>query len=122
MLYARSKVLLDSRAAGLPYVLDGAFSDIGNDADLRADCALSKRLGYDGRTLIHPSQIAPANVAFAPDTSALEHAERTIAAYEEAEASGSGVAVLDGKLVEHLHVKTAQRTIALAKAVQAKSN
>ena len=110
-----------ARAHGLD-IIDGVHLDIKDEASFRQACQRARAYGFDGKSLIHPSQIEPANVAFAPDTSALEHAERTIAAYEEAEASGSGVAVLDGKLVEHLHVKTAQRTITLARAVQAKSN
>ena len=75
------------RAHGLD-IIDGVHLDIKDEASFRQACQRARAYGFDGKSLIHPSQIEPANVAFAPDTSALEHAERTIAAYEEAEASG----------------------------------
>ncbi len=111
MLYARSKVLLDSRAAGLPYVLDGAFSDIGNDADLRADCALSKRLGYDGRTLIHPSQIAVAREAYAPTEAEMAYYTKVVAEFEAAEASGIAAIKVEGKLIDYAMYKMAKAFI-----------
>lgn len=108
MLYARSKVLLDSRAAGLPYVLDGAFSDIGNDEALRADCVLSKRLGYDGRTLIHPRQIAVAREAYAPSEQELAYYGKVVAAFEEAEAKGIAAIKVEGKLIDYAMYKMAK--------------
>ncbi len=81
LLYARSKVLLDARAARLPYVLDGAFSDIKNEEALRADCELSKRLGYDGRTLIHPGQVGPARESYAASAEEMDYYRRLIEAF-----------------------------------------
>ncbi len=107
LLYARSKVLLDARAARLPYVLDGAFSDIKNDEALRADCQLSKRLGYDGRTLIHPQQVPVAREAYAASAEELDYYRRLIDAFEAAEASGSAAISLDGKLVDYAMYKRA---------------
>jgi citrate lyase subunit beta/citryl-CoA lyase len=107
LLYARSKVLLDARAAKLPYVLDGAFSDIKNDDALRADCQLSKRLGYDGRTLIHPQQVAVARDAYAASAEELDYYRRLIDAFEAAEAAGSAAISLDGKLVDYAMYKKA---------------
>ena len=107
LLYARSKVLLDARAARLPYVLDGAYSDIKNEDALRADCVLSKRLGYDGRTLIHPAQVAVAREAYAASAEELDYYHRLITAFEAAEAQGSASISLDGKLVDYAMYKKA---------------
>ncbi len=112
LMYARSKVLLEARAAGLPYVLDGAFSDIKNEKALRADCALSKRLGYDGRTLIHPSQVGPAREEYAASDQDLAYYERLVAAFEEAEAAGRAAITFEGKLVDYAMYKKAQTFIA----------
>ena len=74
-------------------------------------------LGFDGKTLIHPAQLAIANAAFAPSDAEIDLARRQIAAFEEAEAQGLGVAVVDGKIVENLHVATAKATLAKATAI-----
>lgn len=107
LLYARSKVLLEARAAGLPYVLDGAYSDIKNHDALRSDCELSKRLGYDGRTLIHPAQVAVAREAYAASAEEMDYYRRLITAFEAAEAEGSASISLDGKLVDYAMYKKA---------------
>ena len=112
MLYARSRVLLEARAAGLPYVLDGAFSDIGNPEALRADCLLSKRLGYDGRTLIHPSQVAPARELYVASAEDVAYYRRLVTAFEDAEASGRGAIALEGKLVDYAMYRKAQELLA----------
>jgi citrate lyase subunit beta/citryl-CoA lyase len=111
MLYARSKVLLDSRAAGLPYVLDGAFSDIGNDDALFADCRLSKSLGYDGRTLIHPNQIETARRAYAPSEKEVAYYTKVAEAFEEAEAKGIAAIKVEGKLIDYAMYKMAKAFI-----------
>lgn len=112
MLYARSKVLLDARAAGLKYVLDGAFSDIKNDEALRKDCTLSKRLGYDGRTLIYPRQLAVAREVYLPSPEELDYYGRLIRAFEEAEAGGLAAVSFDGKLVDYAMYKKAKALLA----------
>jgi len=116
MLYSRSKVLLEARAARLPYVLDGAFSDIGDEEALRADCRLSKRLGYDGRTLIHPSQVAPARELYLASIEEIAYYQRLVAAFEDAEASGRAAIAMEGKLVDYAMYRKAQGLLASAAA------
>ncbi len=108
-----------ARAAGLD-VLDGVHLDLEDDAALEAACAQGRRLGFDGKTLIHPRQVAAANAAFAPSPDAVEHARRVLAAWRQAEAEGSALAVVDGRLVEHLHAEEARRTVAMADAIRAR--
>jgi citrate lyase subunit beta/citryl-CoA lyase len=112
MLYARSKVLLDARAAGLKYVLDGAFSDIKNDDALRKDCLLSKRLGYDGRTLIHPKQLAIAREVYLPTPQELEYYKRVVAAFKEAESKGLAAISFEGRLVDYAMYRKAKEFLA----------
>ncbi len=114
MLYARSKVLLEARAAGLKYVLDGAFSDIKNDEALRADCILSKRLGYDGRALIHPRHLPIAREVYTPNPEELDHYKKLIAAFEEAEAEGLAAISFEGKLVDYAMYKDAKERMEFA--------
>ncbi|WP_242346609.1 HpcH/HpaI aldolase/citrate lyase family protein [Anaeromyxobacter terrae] len=112
-------IVLAARAAGLA-ALDGVHLDLGDDAGLEASCRQGRDLGFDGKTLIHPRTIAAANRAFAPDAAELEEARRVIAAHAAAEAAGQGVVVVDGRLVEALHVAAARRRVALAEAIAAR--
>ena len=109
-------VLLAARANGLA-ALDGVHLDLADDARFVAACAQGRALGFDGKTLIHPKQIAPANTAFAPSTDEVAQARKIIAAHETALAAGKGITVVDGRLVENLHVEAEQRTLALAEAI-----
>jgi citrate lyase subunit beta/citryl-CoA lyase len=95
--------------------------DLADEAGFAAVCAQGRALGFDGKTLIHPKQIAPANAAFAPSDGEVAQAEKIIAAHEAALAEGKGIVVVDGRLVENLHVAAAQRTLALAEAIAALS-
>ncbi len=108
--------LLAARAAGIACV-DGVFNAFRDDDGLRAECLQGRKLGYDGKTLIHPAQLAIANEVFAPKPTEIDLAKRQIAAFEEAEAEGRGVAVLDGRIVENLHVFAAKATLAKAVAI-----
>lgn len=108
--------VLAARAAGL-YCLDGVHNAFKDEAGLRRACEQAKAMGYDGKTLVHPAQIATANAVFAPAEAELEDARATIAAFEAATAKGEGVAVLNGKIVENLHVETARATLAKAEAI-----
>jgi citrate lyase subunit beta/citryl-CoA lyase len=108
--------VLAARAHGLD-VLDGVHLDLEDDAGLARACAQGRELGFDGKTLIHPRQLAAANAAFAPDAAALARARRITAAFAEARAVGKAVVVVDGRLVEDLHVQEAAREIALADAI-----
>jgi citrate lyase subunit beta/citryl-CoA lyase len=108
--------LLGARAAG-KVILDGVYNDIKDEAGFLAECEQGRELGFDGKTLIHPSQVEPCNATFAPSPDEVEKASRTIAAYEEAEAEGRGVVTVDGRMVENLHVEQARRTLAIQAAI-----
>jgi len=113
-----SLCVLAARANGLD-VLDGVHLNI-NDADgLREVCEQGRALGFDGKTLIHPNQVYIANEAFGLDAQAVDNARRVIAAWQEAERQGKGVAVLDDKLVENLHAAEARRVLQLSDAIAA---
>ncbi|MEQ8967806.1 MAG: CoA ester lyase [Azospirillaceae bacterium] len=112
-------VLTAARAHGLA-ALDGVFTDLDDESGFEAACRQAVALGYDGKTLIHPKTVAAANRLFAPDEAALERARRIIEAHRAALAGGHGVTVVDGKLVERLHVDEARRLVALAEAVAAR--
>jgi citrate lyase subunit beta/citryl-CoA lyase len=109
-------VLLAARANGLA-ALDGVHLDLADDAGFEAACRQGRDLGFDGKTLVHPRTIDAANRHFAPSPAELADARRLVAAHAEAEAAGRGVAVVDGRLVEALHVAEARRVIALAEAI-----
>jgi citrate lyase subunit beta/citryl-CoA lyase len=108
--------LLVGRAYGLT-VLDGVHLDLNDDAGFEDACRQAADLGFDGKTLIHPKTIAAANRIFAPSTEDVESARRIIAAHAEATAQGRGVVVVDGRLIENLHVEEAQRLVASAEAI-----
>ena len=110
--------LLAARAHGR-ICIDGVYNAFRDDAGLRAECEQGRDLGFDGKTLIHPLQLAIANEVFAPSEDELELSRRQIAAFEDAEAAGQGVAVVDGRIVENLHIVTARATIAKAEAIAA---
>jgi len=111
-------VLLAARAHGLA-ALDGVHLDLDDEAGLEAACRQGRDMGFDGKTLIHPRQLEAANRAFAPSEEDLALARRIVDAHAEAARRGAGVVVLDGRLVEALHVETARRTLALAAAIAA---
>ena len=100
-------------------IVDGVYNAFKDDEGLRAECRQGRDMGFDGKTLIHPAQLAIANAAFAPSKAELELAARQIAAFAEAQANGQGVAVVDGKIVENLHIVTARQTLAKAEAIAA---
>lgn len=98
-------------------ILDGVFNAFKDDDGLQAECDQGRDMGFDGKTLIHPAQLAIANRAFAPSAGEITLAERQIAAFQAALDLGQGVAVLDGKIVENLHIVTAKAVLAKAKAI-----
>ncbi len=123
--------LTPDRAALLPYlamcmlaareaditILDGVFNDIKNEDAFVAQCSQGALIGFDGKTLIHPSQVAPCNEAFSPSLEELDFHRRVIEEFEAAEADGRGVLTVDGKMIENLHVDEAHRAIAMAAAL-----
>ena len=114
-------VLLAARAHGRS-VLDGVHLNLTDDKEFEAHCRQAVDMGFDGKTLIHPKQVAPANAWFGPDPKAVENAEKVVEAYETAIATGQGVATLDGKLIENLHAVQARRILAKAAAIEALGN
>lgn len=113
---ALSLSVLAARAFGL-CVLDGVHLSLDDEAGLKQSCIQGRDMGFDGKTLIHPNQIALANEIFGPSANEVREAEERIAAYEAAIQSGAGIAVLNGKLIEELHIQDAKRILALAKAI-----
>src|SRR5699024_5740438 len=102
-------------------VLDGVYNDIRNEAGFAAECAQARDLGFDGKTLIHPGQVAAANAAFAPDDDEIAKARAIIGAFALPENAGKGVISLDGKMVERLHADMASRVVAMADAIATRS-
>jgi citrate lyase subunit beta/citryl-CoA lyase len=98
-------------------ILDGVHLDLNDDAGFAESCRQGRELGFDGKTLIHPKTIEAANRAFAPSEAELEFSRRVIQAHAEATAAGKGVVVVDGRLVENLHVENARRLVALGEAI-----
>jgi citrate lyase subunit beta / citryl-CoA lyase len=109
--------ILAGREAG-KVVLDGVYNDVRDAEGFAAECRQGVELGFDGKTLIHPSQVEPANRAWSPSAEEVELAQRIIEAYTAAEAEGRGVVTVDGRMIEHLHVANAQRTLAVAEAIR----
>lgn len=114
--FALQTCLMAARAAGIVAV-DGVYNAFKDDEGLRAECEQGRDLGFDGKTLIHPAQLEIANAAFAPDAAAIDLARRQIAAFDDATAKGLGVAVVDGRIVENLHIVTARQVLTRAEAI-----
>jgi citrate lyase subunit beta/citryl-CoA lyase len=110
--------VLAAREAGT-VILDGVYNDVQNADGFAAECRQGMELGFDGKTLIHPSQVEPANDTWAPSAADVEYAERVIAAFDEAVADGRGVVTVDGRMIENLHVDNARRVLATADAIAA---
>jgi len=115
LFYARSKILLESRAAGVQ-PLDGVFSDLNDEAGFVQDCALSARLGYVGRTVIHPKQIAPARRAYSVSEVDAAYYRRVVSEFEAVEKTGATAAItVDGKLVDYAMYQRAKRVLEQAR-------
>ena len=116
LLPSLSLIVLAARAHGKA-VLDGVHLDLDDEAGFVAACLQGRALGFDGKTLIHPKTLEPANRVFAPSPAEVDRARRVVAAFADAAAAGSALVVLDGKLVEELHVRSARRLLALNEAI-----
>ena len=121
MLTSLSLCLLAARANDLA-ILDGVHLDLADAAGFVKACEQGLEFGFDGKTLIHPSQLEPCNRVFAPSADEVAQAHKIIAAFEQAEAQGKAVVVVDGRLVENLHVANARRVAALAEAIAARTD
>jgi citrate lyase subunit beta/citryl-CoA lyase len=106
-----------ARAHGVD-ILDGVYNDLGNAEGFARECAEARDMGFDGKTLIHPSQIVPCNTAFSPSAEEVAHARKIIAAFNLPENKDKGVVQLDGRMVERLHADMAKRTVAIARAIE----
>ncbi|AKH98869.1 citrate lyase beta subunit [Hoeflea sp. IMCC20628] len=118
LLHWLLQVVIHARAYGLD-VVDGVYNDFRDQAGFEAECEEGVVLGFDGKTLIHPSQIAFANQAFAPSPSELAEAQRIVSAFAQPENTDKGVIALEGKMVERLHLDIARKTLAKAGSTQA---
>ena len=116
--FGLQKCLMAARLAG-KVILDGVYNDIKDDEGFRAEALQGKQFGFDGKTLIHPSQVEPCNEVFAPSEDEIEHSRKVIAAFNEAQAEGRGVVTVDGRMIENLHVDNALRILAVADAIAA---
>ncbi len=116
MMASLSHCLLAARAFGIS-IVDGVHLNLADDQEFRAHCVQGLEMGFDGKTLIHPKQVEPCNEVFAPSIDEVADARTIIEAFAEAEKEGKGVVVVDGKLIENLHVENAKRLVALADAI-----
>jgi citrate lyase subunit beta/citryl-CoA lyase len=116
LLPALAMALLGAREAG-KVILDGVYNDVGDAEGFLAEARQGKAMGFDGKTLVHPSQVDPANEVWAPTADEIAFARRVIAAFDEAKQAGRGVATVDGRMIEHLHVQNAERILAVAEAI-----
>ena len=118
MMTSLGLCLLAAKAEGI-VIVDGVYNAFKDVDGLRAECEQGRDMGFDGKTLIHPAQVAIANDAFAPTEAEIALARRQIEAFELATADGQAVAVVDGRIVENLHVATAREILAKAEAIDA---
>jgi citrate lyase subunit beta/citryl-CoA lyase len=119
MLAWLSTCVLAAHTYGID-ILDGVYNDLGNADGFAAECAQARDLGFDGKTLIHPNQIAPCNAAFSPSEAEVGEARRVIAAFDQPKHRDKGVIQLDGRMVERMHADIARRTVAIAEAIAAR--
>lgn len=113
LLPALGRAILAARAAGV-VILDGVYNDVRDLEGFRSECVQAAEMGFDGKTLIHPDQVAVANEVWAPDADAIAYAQRVIEAFES---TPSGVITVDGRMIENLHVDNARRVLATAEAI-----
>ncbi|MFI5523725.1 HpcH/HpaI aldolase/citrate lyase family protein [Streptomyces platensis] len=116
LLTGLSLALLAARDTG-KVILDGVYNDVKNAEGFEAECVQGRQFGFDGKTLIHPSQVEPCNRAFAPSADQIAHARKVIDAFDEATREGRGVVTVGGRMIENLHVEDARRVLALAEAI-----
>jgi citrate lyase subunit beta/citryl-CoA lyase len=118
MLPWLTSAILAARAYGID-IVDGVYNDLKDEDGFRAECEQGRDLGFDGKTLIHPGQVAAANAVFAPDGAELSRARAIIAAFDQPENADKGAIQLDGRMVERLHADMAKRVVALGEAIGA---
>jgi citrate lyase subunit beta/citryl-CoA lyase len=119
MLSWLARCLLAAHAHGVD-ILDGVYNDIGNAEGFAAECAQARDMGFDGKTLIHPSQVEPCNDVFSPSADEVAQARKIITAFDLPENKDKGVVQIDGRMVERMHAEMARRTVAIAEAIAAR--
>ncbi len=105
-----------ARAYGID-ILDGVYNDIGNAEGFARECTEARDMGFDGKTIVHPNQIAPCNEAFSPSAEEIAEARKIIAVFDQPANKDKGVVDLDGRMVERMHADIARRTVAIAEAI-----
>ncbi|WP_185984296.1 HpcH/HpaI aldolase/citrate lyase family protein [Aureimonas mangrovi] len=115
------EIVLAAKAANVA-VIDGVYNDFRDEAGLLAECRQARALGFDGKTLIHPAQIAAANAAFAPSPGDIAHAQAVVEAFEEPANHGKGVVAVEGRMVERLHLRQAEALLARHRAIQERNH
>ena len=118
LMQARSQVLLNSRAAGVPYPMEAVFMDFRNPDGLRVECELARTLGYIGKVAIHPAQIEVINDVFTPSPEVVEYQRKVLAAFEEAESQGKASIAVDGKMVDYAVARVARAILARADSAE----
>lgn len=118
MLYARSKIVLDARAAGIEYPLEGVYANLDDIDGLVADTTLSKRLGYKGRTVIHPKHVEAVNRIYSPSSDEIEYFHGLLDAFDAALADGRGSVAYRGKMIDYAMAARARRVLALAESLE----
>jgi citrate lyase subunit beta/citryl-CoA lyase len=113
MFFARSQLVLASRAAGIEPPLDAVLPDIKDNEKLAAEAGIAKKLGFQGKLIIHPAQIASVNTVFSPTPEEIKYARKVVAAFEEAEAKGKAVIQVEGKMVEYPMVRRAKMVLSM---------
>jgi citrate lyase subunit beta/citryl-CoA lyase len=110
--------VLAAHAHGID-VLDGVYNDLSNAVGFERECIQARDMGFDGKTLVHPNQIAPCNAVFSPSPGEVAEAKAMIAAFDQPENKGKGVVQIGGRMVERMHADMARRTVAIADAIEA---
>jgi citrate lyase subunit beta/citryl-CoA lyase len=118
LLWGLGRCVNAARFAG-KVILDGVYNDVKNPEGFAAECAQGADMGFDGKTLIHPTQVEPCNEAYSPSAEEIEYSRRVIEAFEQGLADGVGVVTVDGRMIENLHVDNARRAMAIADAIAA---
>ena len=113
LTYPRSKLVVDSRAAGVEWILDGVFMNLKDTQMLREECLIARELGFVGKMAIHPTQVDVMHEVFSPSEKEIEYARGLIAAFREGEARGVGAVKYEGMMVDYANVRLAERTLAL---------
>jgi citrate lyase subunit beta/citryl-CoA lyase len=115
LAYPRGKLVVDARAAGLDWIVDGVFMNLKDPAALHAECTIARELGFVGKMAIHPAQVEAMHEVFSPSAEEVDYAQGLVAAFREGEARGVGAVKFRGMMVDYANVRMAERTLSLAK-------